>query len=167
MFRIFLAMALLALANFSSIALAEEPDFYPANQIPTLELERMDAEAAGRLGEMPFYDGGLDFDFEEKAEIDLFDDNSCGNRLYVEYTKSGFTNVTGVQNWCNGFMTQFGINSDRFNDHCGWSRSGSYGRYNYAGIFIYAVEYSGAPRFYFERYCNDGGGGGGSGGYDY
>lgn len=161
MLKAFFLTLLLAMPG---IALADaEPDFYPANQIPTLELERMDAEAAGRLGETPFYNGGLQ----------LFNEPSCGNRLFVEYARGGFNNVTQVQQWCEGFMGQFNIGNEHFNDHCGWSRSGSYGRYNYSGIFIYAVEYAGAPRFYFERYCDegydddydDGGGYDGGGGY--
>ena len=81
--------------------------------------------------------------------------NQTNHRLYVDYSRDGFTNVSDVRAWCNGFMNQFGIHQDRFDDHCGWSRVGTYGRYTYNGNFIYFQDYDGQPRFYFQAFCGD------------
>ena len=81
--------------------------------------------------------------------------NNSGHRLFIEYRQQGFGNVTQVREWCNGFMNQFSISQDRFDEHCGWTRTGSYGRYSYDGNFIYANDYAGQPQFYFQPYCND------------
>jgi hypothetical protein len=80
---------------------------------------------------------------------------STNHRLYIDYSRDGFTSVTQVREWCNGFMSQFGIDSSRFDDHCGWTRSGTYGRYTYNGNFVYYQDYAGQPRFYFQAFCGD------------
>lgn len=95
-----------------------------------------------------------------KSDLSLQCENS-GYRVFSEYRSDGFSNVTGVRNWCDGFMSDFGIPLDQWENHCGWNRSGSYGRYQYAGIFLYARNYPGRgnPSFYFEPFCYDDGGG--------
>jgi hypothetical protein len=78
-----------------------------------------------------------------------------GFRVFSEYRQDGFSNVSGVRNWCQGHMDRFGLGSDRFDESCWWSRSGSYGRYTYSGVFQYVShDYPGNPQFYLEPYCD-------------
>ena len=81
--------------------------------------------------------------------------NNPFHRLYIDYNQDGFQNVSQVREWCNGFMNQFGIHQDRFDDHCGWTRTGTYGRYSYNGHFVAYNDYHNQPRFYFEALCGD------------
>jgi len=94
----------------------------------------------------------------EKSDLSLQscnDGQSSGFRVFSEYRAGGFQNVTAVRNWCDGFMSDFGIPQDQWENHCGWNRSGSYGRYEYSGIFLFARDYPGRgnPSFYFEPFC--------------
>ena len=98
---------------------------------------------------------------DKSLNLDL--QNECinrGSRLWSEYRRDGFTNVSLVREWCNSLIVQFNINIDLFDEHCGWDRVGSYGRYSYNGQFLYFVDYPGSPQFFFEPYCSSGGSGG-------
>jgi hypothetical protein len=81
---------------------------------------------------------------------------SSGHRLFIEYTQPDFGNITEVDRWCQGFIDQFQLTQGF---RCDWTRTGSYGRYKYHGIFDFWVDYPGQPRFYFQPFCGGGGGG--------
>jgi hypothetical protein len=92
-----------------------------------------------------------------KSGIQLQCEGNSGSRLWSEYRRDGFSNVSSVRDWCSNLLIQFNIAIDRFDDHCGWNRTGSYGRYTYNGQFLYFVDYPGNPQFFFEPYCDGGG----------
>jgi len=93
----------------------------------------------------------VEFEMEEAGVLD----NHCRNRIFAQYSRDGFRNISDVRGWCRGFLSDFGLDFGRLDEFCGWERRGSYGRYSWNARFVYpGFSYRGNPRFYTRQFCD-------------
>ena len=89
---------------------------------------------------------------EFESEAPAFLDNDCRHRHFAQYSRNNFRNIGAVRNWCQGFLSEFGLDFGRLDEFCGWERRGSYGNYWWNARFVYQIfQYRGNPRFFSER----------------
>ena len=68
----------------------------------------------------------------------------------------GFTTLSSAQEWCFGYLDQFGLSRDSYQEYCSFPRQGRYGRYTWNANFEYYFgDYGGNGHFRFEHYCGD------------
>ena len=81
--------------------------------------------------------------------------NNPGRSIFAEYRRDGFGGISDVRSWCQQYIDFYRISRDRFDDHCGWQRRGSYDNYTWDGQFVIFRNFIGNPRFQLRDYCND------------